>query len=352
MLQRADRARNDADDAFAAGDSARFLALLDSADALAARSAALDPAWAEPVVLQAQTRLRRGKALQDRNPAAAGVMFDSALAVAERALAIDTLSVDALEARGEARFVRTRLGLMTDAGLVKQMIDSAEADLYRAVELEPTQASAYVVLSRLQYAKPNVDAGFNFAQKAYEADAYLRNASDILFRLFAGSYDGRRFGDARNYCDEGHRRFPASKLFTLCRLYLFVAPQDSTPVARVWQVVADHERVAAPPERPFARREAEMLAAAALGNAGLKDSARAVIARARGDITVDPRGELMALEAVVRVRLGDNEEAIALLERYLTAHPEHRRGFSGANFWWWDPLANDPRFKRITALSR
>jgi hypothetical protein len=86
-----------------------------------------------------------------------------------------------------------------------------------------------------------------------------------------------------------------------------------------------------------------------LARAGLADSARRVLVRARADQKVDPRGELMGYEAFVRAQLDDKNEAIDILQRYLAAHPDHRRGFGKVNGWWWQPLESDPRFKTLIA---
>lgn len=94
-----------------------------------------------------------------------------------------------------------------------------------------------------------------------------------------------------------------------------------------------------------------MLVAGVLGRAELADSARRVLESARPDRHTDPRGEMRAMEALVRVWLGDHDEAIGLLQRYLTANPEHREGFVKANTWWWRPLENDPRFRRLVGSS-
>jgi hypothetical protein len=72
--------------------------------------------------------------------------------------------------------------------------------------------------------------------------------------------------------------------------------------------------------------------------------------RARADRDVDPRGELAGYEAFVRTILGDKDEAIRIIERYLTDHPEHRAGFSKPNQCWWTGLRGDPRFARLAQL--
>jgi hypothetical protein len=57
----------------------------------------------------------------------------------------------------------------------------------------------------------------------------------------------------------------------------------------------------------------------------------------------------MGYEAFVRAQMNDRKEAVDLLERYLTDHPEHRAGFAKARQWWWENLQNDPRFKSLVA---
>ena len=56
---------------------------------------------------------------------------------------------------------------------------------------------------------------------------------------------------------------------------------------------------------------------------------------------------MIGAEAVSRVLIGDRDEAIRLMQVYLTSHPEHREGFVKANTWWWRPLQDDPRFQEL-----
>jgi hypothetical protein len=119
--------------------------------------------------------------------------------------------------------------------------------------------------------------------------------------------------------------------------------------SEAWTRAADYEKAAPPQEREYYRREGQIVVAAVLARAGLADSARRVLVRARADQKVDPRGELIGYEAFVRTLLGDRKEAVDLLQRYLTAHPEHRRGFAKVNAWWWHDLEDDARFKTLIA---
>jgi hypothetical protein len=90
-----------------------------------------------------------------------------------------------------------------------------------------------------------------------------------------------------------------------------------------------------------------MLVAAAIARAGLQDSARAVIARSRGTPEIDPEHDLLALEAFVQTLLGEPDEAIRLLQRYVAANPEHSFRVGGDVFWWWWDLQRRPGFQAL-----
>jgi tetratricopeptide (TPR) repeat protein len=229
------------------------------------------------------------------------------------------------------------------------LLRAAELDLRAAIAANPTQAGALNLLSGIKHQQQDPVQANNLAQRAYEADAYLTAAPEILWRLFATSYDLEQFVNAEKWCDEADRRFPKHLVTARCRLYSMTTKAARADPAEGWRRAAAYEQVAPPQEREFYRRQAQILTATVLGRAGLADSARRVLVRARADRTIDPRGELMAYEAFVRTQLGDKNEAVDLLQRYLTDHPEHRRGFGKVNFWWWRDLQNDPRFKTLVA---
>jgi tetratricopeptide (TPR) repeat protein len=91
-----------------------------------------------------------------------------------------------------------------------------------------------------------------------------------------------------------------------------------------------------------------MMAAAVLARAGERDSARAVLARARRlEVDEDARTFLLYDEAHVLLLLGDRDQAIAVLRRYLVLRPFLRAYLSR------DPvfreLHDDPRFRSATS---
>jgi hypothetical protein len=91
--------------------------------------------------------------------------------------------------------------------------------------------------------------------------------------------------------------------------------------------------------------------AMALARAGLPDSARAVAERSRGDATVDPTKDLAYYEALVRMLLGDQDEAIRLLSTYVAANPQRRVSIGKDDTWWFREVRKDPRFKTLFGVS-
>jgi TolB-like protein len=347
LVQRAEKMRKDADAIDRGGDPAGAAALLVTADTALAQAESLDPRWAEPIVLRGQIAARQERLARD--PADAAKFIKIGIAHADRAIALDPRDADALELRGTLRVRPIVRGLVKDQREVDNIIRAAELDLRAAIATNPYQAGALNVLSQIQYTKQGPVESYNLARRAYEADAYLTAAPEILWRLFATSYDLEQFSNGETWCDEERRRFPQHLLAARCHLLMMTTKALRADPAEAWRRAAALERVAPVPQREYYRREGQIFVAAVLARANLPDSARRVLVRARASREVDPRGELMGLEAFVRTMLGDRKEAVDLLQQYLTEHPEHRHGFAKANPWWWRDLQNDPRFKTLVA---
>jgi serine/threonine-protein kinase len=347
LVQRAEKMRKDADLLEQRGHVADAAAQLVAADTLLAQAESLDPRWTEPIVLRGKIAGKQEKLTTD---AADAAKWDSVgLAQADRAIALDPRDADALELRGTLRVRPIVRGLVSDQRKADDLVRAAENDLRAAIAVNPNQAGALERLSALQYLKQDPVESHNLAQRAYEADAYLTAAPQILWRLYATSYDLEQFVNAQKWCDVDKQRFPEDLFAARCQLWIMTTKAVRADPVEAWRRAAEYENVAAPQQREYNRREGQIVVAAVLGRAGMPDSARRVLVRARADRTIDPRGELMGYEAVVRTMLGDKKEAVDLLQKYLTDHPEHRRGFGKVNAWWWRDLQNDPRFKTLIA---
>jgi serine/threonine-protein kinase len=350
LVQRAQNASRDAERLIAAGDPQSAQQRLVAADSLAGLAARADPRWPEPLVTRAAVAYRQARLA--RESAKTTDFIQQGVVLAEQALAIDSLEPSALELRGTLQYFRIAKGFVPNQSEAKQIIVNAERDLREAVRIAPRQASAWYALSVLQYSKQDVPESYLYAQKAYEADAFLRAAPDIVWRLYATSYDMEQFPNAAKWCSEGLSRFPRDPRFTLCQLHLMLTKAVEPKPAEAWRVASELTKVTPQQDTAMQRRLGQILVAIVIGRAGLRDSAHHVLERSRAGIDIDPRGELIGYEALARTFLGEREEAISLLERYLTAHPEHRAGFAKVNAWWWRDLQKDPRFKTVAGMGR
>ena len=345
LLKRAENASRRAEGRWRAGDSAGTRALLAEADSFAVVAAARDARWPAPQLLRG--RLARRHAAMTNRPDAARPWLDSALGYAERAVRMAPSSAEALELRGTVLFDRVQAGLAPDTADARRLVDAADRDLHAATALPDASASAWVRLSQVSYRKLNTLEANRAAQKAYEKDAYLTSAADVLWRLFATSYDLAQTEDAKKWCGIGEARFPADARFVRCQLLLMTMPLETPDIPAAWRLVQRLDSLTPAPERPFRGAFDRILLAAALGRAEQPDSARRVLASLRMDASVDPRGELRGLEAFARTVAGDRDTALTLLERYLQSYPEHREGFRKLNTWWWQDIKGDPRYAAL-----
>jgi len=72
-----------------------------------------------------------------------------------------------------------------------------------------------------------------------------------------------------------------------------------------------------------------------------------VLVAARADSRVDPKQELLPVEAFARTLLGEQGQAIELLKQYVAANPAHMFKRGGDISWWWRDLRKDPRFSQL-----
>jgi len=357
LVQQAERVTRDAErlveeDSLSAADT-RFL----RADSMLVDAEQLDVRWIEPVVLRGSIAYRRARLEEDRERA--GGWIEAGLAHAERAIARDARNADALELRGTLRYLRWLLSLEPDPSRASALLRSAEADLRSAVSISPTNASAWSALSHLHYQKPDFTEAKLAALRAYEEDAYLSAAPDIVWRLYTTSYDLEDFSGASQWCAEGARRFADNPRFVECRLWLLTARARSADIPQAWALMDSLGRMFPPAERAVRRSEHQMMVAGAIARVAvadsttrpaLVDSARRVLMRARAGRGPDPEGELLGTEAFVRTLLGDKDEAFRLLKQYFIANPGHRALFAQGNTWWWRPLRDDPRFAELVGF--
>jgi tetratricopeptide (TPR) repeat protein len=277
---------------------------------------------------------------------AASARIDSGLARAERAVALAPNDADALEARGTLRYLQWLLNLAPTES--NKLVTAAETDLKAATTANPSQASAFNTLSHLLVSTSRIAEGKLAALKSFEADPYLTDVNKTVWRLFQTSLDLKNEQESKKWCDTGAQRFPSDYRFEECRLWLLTLETGTPPTPdSIWAANARFLAANKTDKPEFAKRKGAMLAAIALIRAGLPDSAKAVATKAQGNESLDPGGDLLYLEAIVRSQVGDKDRAISLLSRYLAAHPQQRAFASNDESWWFDAVKDDPKYKAL-----
>jgi TolB-like protein/tetratricopeptide (TPR) repeat protein len=319
-----------------------------SADSAFAQAARLDPQWSAPPLGEATVAYKLSR-YYGGDPPTAARWIDSAMAHVAKANALVAGDPDALELRGTLRYWRWLLGVTPDAATAAALLDSAKADLEAAVGREPGQAAAWGVLASLYYQTNDIEGAKLAARRAYEEDAYLANADVILWRLWAASYDLEQFTEATHWCDVMGRRFPTNVRQVECQIRLMAAKGSAPDPTRAWRLADSLVTLSAAGDRPFARLQAQVLAAGALAHAGLADSARHVLARVTPTPDIDPTHDLDEDKGVVYLMVGDKDAALHELERYLAANPNRSTDVSTDGSWQWRSLHDDPRFTALFA---
>src|SRR4051812_691450 len=254
LVQRAGKLVKDAAAAAESGNADAASKVLLTADSLLAQAESLDPHWPEPIVSRGRVAGQQERLTPD--PAAAGKWIDVGLAHASRAIALDPKDADAFELRGYLRMEPVARGFEQDQRKVDDRVRAAEPDLRAAIALNPTQANALFVLSQVQYVKHDVIESHNLAQRAYEADAYLAVAPNILWRLYVTSYDLESPVNAQKWCDTFKSRFPHHPLAVRCQLWIMTAKGITADPAEAWRRAGEYEMAAPPPRREYTRHEA------------------------------------------------------------------------------------------------
>jgi TolB-like protein len=352
-LLRAEHLRKVAEDRIAAGDLPAGLAAFRSADSALAVAEATYRGWDAPIVQRGQIAFRRSRLVSGQDSVLAAIRM--AIAAADRALAIDPNDAQALEVRGMAEYWHYNLDVTPNPKDAAALLENGKKDLESAVRLDPSLAAAHAFLSHLYYNQPGgVVSALLEARLAYQADAFLSSAPEVLWRLFLGSYDLEQLTQAQSWCEEGTRRFPQDFRFAECRLWVLTMPGVTASVPEAWRLVNEAAQLAPESRREYQRHRAMMIAGAVLARAGLADSARAVLLHARAGADVDPRQELPYYECYARIVLGDTAEVIALLRKMVASATGQATAGSAdwAAHWWFRGFQARPDFQALVRASR
>jgi tetratricopeptide (TPR) repeat protein len=297
------------------------------ADTLLRHTEAIAPSWKEPMIERSRLGLELAilhSVPSFHDPLRARAFLEVGIGEAKRAVANDHDDATALETLGLLSYwYWLQIPLAPDSA--RLMLARAMKVLRSAVEADPQRAFAWDLLSAALYTQADYTGAYVAALRAYQADAYLDDAEQILNRLFLTAYEMGDEALARSWCDEINQRFQQSWTGPDCRLSLLAwgdAAGDPAVARRAMRIVAESGRQAAPIRG--ARPRLHMLVAAALARAGMRDSAESMILRARTDAAGDP--EILPLEAGALLLLGRSDTAASRLAQYLREKPLHRAG--------------------------
>ena len=225
--------------------------------------------------------------------------------------------------------------------------EAAEQDLSVAVDLDPSRALAWVMLSDIYRVGGRFGEARAAAARALEADAFLREAQNVLFQLCNMAWEIEDLEEAIPCWKEYRRRFPKSPAWANADLMLLASSVGPEPDAEeAWRLYETLEENLSEQDWVLLKQNLEMTVAGVLARAGLADSAYAVIRRARAQLEAGAPWPLY-FEANVRLHLGEKDLAIQLLREFLEELPDRKAYI--ASDWWWRPLRDDPRFQALVA---
>ncbi len=347
LLQQAGKLSKDADPLLAAGDTAGAARRLNQADSMMADVERLDPTWVTPPVERGWLAYRQTDLVDGFDKPLYSKWTAIGIQHANRALQLKPGDPDALELRGILAYLRWILNLEPAPAAAKLLIVTAEQDLRAAVNAKPTAARAWTYLSHLLLGQGQTAESKLAAVRSYEADPYLSSAKQTLYSLYNASFELEDEVEATHWCDEGKRRFPEYYRFAECQLWLMGMKGKSPNIDSAWQVHQEFVRLTPPNLRAYYSLYGNMIMGLILARAGQPDSARSLMSRSRGDATIDATHDLAYYEALVRVQLGDKDEAFRLLSTYVAANPQRRAGIANDQGWMIRELRSDPRFVTV-----
>jgi serine/threonine-protein kinase len=319
-VTRADDLVRDGVDASLAGNEADATDLWHRADSLYAVAEKLDRKWVTPTIGRGWVALRLALFTQDTMPYSP--MMQRALAIADQALARSNGGPRALALRGYAREWLATSPNMTGTDTLKRQ---AEADLRAALDARPDDARSWYALGELLYTDGRFTESAQALETALNRDAYLVEVRAVVSLLFFASLNLQKFDDAARWCEMGISRYAGDPRFQTCRLILLGwTGKNRRDVGKAWQEIESIEKQDSIGMFSSQWSYFRMMAAMTAARAGMKDSARAIVARVYADSAAHPGTEVRTEEAYVHLLLGQREEALALLREELRSDPDSR----------------------------
>ena len=346
-MQRAKQTLSEVDALVAARDVPAALQKIGAADSALAKVESMDDNWRTPTVERGWLGYRAARLVGSTN-ADYAKWIDRGLGHADRALKKAPSDGHAIEVRGTLHYLQWLTNQAPNPQAAATLFASAEQDLRTATTANTQAAGAWNTLSHLLINKGSLSEAKLAAENAYKTDPFLTNVELTIYRLFLASLDLGFREEAEKWCAHGQSRFPQYPRFTQCKLYLYTLPAAQPPdMAEVRKAYDAFVQVSPANVQAFDKLKGRMIMGIAFVRAGQLDSAKAIAESNQSDPSVDPRGELTNLAAIIYAQSGDKDTALELMTRFYAANPQQRAFAPNDKSWWLKDLRADPRYQAL-----
>jgi tetratricopeptide (TPR) repeat protein len=265
-----------------------------------------------------------------------------ALQFADSAVRRDARSARALAVRGEL----LQSLASAEPGTADSLRQLAERDLRTAIALRPDAAQAWTSLAALLQSQYRYADAAEAAQRGYDADPWFDSRA-TLYRAFSTSLHAGAFANSARWCSLGLEHYANDARFIECRLTL-LGWNGSSPAAvqEASRIVASIERADTLSRLSGTWGYRRLMVAAVAARAGMRDTARAILAEVRSSSVPDSlRGNSDLGESYVMLLLGNRDSSLSILQQYATT-PRQRSMVRSHP--WFVSLREDPRFRELT----
>jgi eukaryotic-like serine/threonine-protein kinase len=313
------------------------------ADSLLGEAIRRDPRWIGPHIARGWASLESASLYgsEGQRDSARISAHLKAVTAADAAIRIDPADPDAHELRGV-----TLVGLWFEAPSDKadSIGREAEQELGRAISLDLNVARAWEALSAYYLYVGRFGEARQASAQAQQADAFLLSEPKILRWQILADLNLGHYADARQTCARVGRWYPLEWASLSCPfVVLGWLAGDLESARRAWKLGLEAETRASPALRSDVYRTNLLMTAAILARAGRRDSAESVLRSfeqtRRGPVDLDA---FASDEAYVRLLVGQEDQAIALLKTFLH-HNWAQRGYIDRTPWF-RSLQSNPTF--------
>jgi eukaryotic-like serine/threonine-protein kinase len=313
------------------------------ADSLLGQALRRDPRWVGPYLARGWAYLGSASILgsEGQRDSALISAHRKAIAAADSAIRIAPVDADGHELRGAAL---VGLWFETPSEKADSIGEEAERELRRAISLDLNVARAWEALGAYYLFTGRFGEGRQAIAQALQADAFLVSEPTVLRWQILADLNLQDYTDAQQTCARGARWYPLSLAFMNCQyVILGWSAGDLESAMLAWQLASKAENLVTPARRSDVYRTKLLMTAAILARGGYRDSAesllRTFVGTRKGGVDIDG---FASDEAYVRLLVGQQDEALALLKTFLH-YNWAQRGYVERTPWF-RPLHSNPTF--------